>query len=169
MAIHFTCTVILILLIQNILPSESVLCYKCVFAPYVYLINNTYLCEDFDFSEKFIVDCRYSTLCLKRNIHANIKGVQINGTERDCASQKLTTQVLSNGKWRAETRVEEPYKEGCTKHQDKGLRTAAIEHCYCRGNLCNSGHSLVNQSQPFLYHKILLYYILFSTIFRYIT
>lgn len=68
--------------------------------------------------------------------------MQINGTERDCAYQKLDTQILANGKWHAETRVEEPYLEGCKMNQDKGLRTAGVEHCYCRGELCNSSRNL---------------------------
>lgn len=127
-----------------------------MFAPYIY-DSNSNLCKDFDYSDKFIVDCPYSTFCVKKNTHAFISDgkcyvvyeihfpdifflVLINGTERDCALQKLTTQKIREGKWHQAIEVEEPYTEGCKINSDKGLRTASIEHCYCRGNLCNAGH-----------------------------
>ncbi|XP_019765638.2 uncharacterized protein LOC109541268 [Dendroctonus ponderosae] len=135
-------SVILVLFIQNFLGSEAIECYKCAFAPYIYFTNESSFCKDFDHSNRFIVDCPYSTFCVKKNTYAIINGVSINGTERDCASQKLDTQRLSNGKWHPETRVEEPYEEGCKANEDKGLRTAYVEHCYCRGELCNSGKTV---------------------------
>ncbi|CAG9770100.1 unnamed protein product [Ceutorhynchus assimilis] len=137
-------SVILVLLIQNILTSEAIQCYRCVVAPYVYFSNGTLLCQDFDYSNRFIVDCPYSTFCVKINTYATLNDIQINGTERDCAAQKLDTQQLKNGKWHPETLVMEPYDEACKLNQDKGLRTAIVEHCYCRGELCNAGNRVIS-------------------------
>lgn len=64
----------LFLSILDILTSEAIQCYRCVFASYVYFLNNTFLCKDFDYSNRFIVDCPYSTLCMKKNTYATING-----------------------------------------------------------------------------------------------
>lgn len=61
----------------------------------------------------------------------------INGTLRDCASQKYDNQVYKDGKWHLEVSVEEPYIEGCAKVDDKGQRISQPQFCYCKGDLCN--------------------------------
>lgn len=66
----------------------------------------------------------------------------INGTERDCASQKQVIQNYKNGQWHKEVEIEEPYKAGCSKVNDKGARTSTIENCYCNTDLCNTGSYL---------------------------
>ncbi|KAF7283619.1 uncharacterized protein LOC143194029 [Rhynchophorus ferrugineus] len=132
-------SVILLIIAEYIFNVGAIQCYRCMFAPYIY-DSNANLCKDFDYSDKFIVDCPYSTFCTKKNSHAVISDVLINGTERDCALQKLTTQKIREGKWHQAIEVEEPYTEGCKINSDKGLRTASIEHCYCRGDLCNAGY-----------------------------
>lgn len=75
---------------------------------------------------------------LKRNL--TFISEPINGTERDCANQKLETKQYYDGKWNDEVYIEEPYKEGCSLVNDKGARTPTIEHCYCQGDLCNSSN-----------------------------
>lgn len=135
-------TVILVLICQHVITTEAIKCYQCIFAPYVYFTNNSLLCKDFDYSQKYIVDCPYSTLCMKKNSNIMLNGVQINGTERDCASQKLDTQRILDGKWKAEIRVEEPYTEGCKRDDNKFYKTPYVEHCYCRGDLCNPGNTV---------------------------
>ncbi|KAJ8964966.1 hypothetical protein NQ314_004483 [Rhamnusium bicolor] len=71
-----------------------------------------------------------------------MKSNLINGTERDCASQKQERQNYYNEKWHAEFVIEDPYEEGCAKVNDKGARTTTTEHCYCKGDLCNSARRL---------------------------
>ncbi|KAJ8957949.1 hypothetical protein NQ318_001948, partial [Aromia moschata] len=113
-------------------------CYKCLVGPPSFYVNETIrLCKDFDYSEKFIVNCPYSTFCMKRITSAKIPDL-INGTERNCASQKFETQNYYNQKWHSEVIIEEPYKEGCEMVNDKGARTTTTEFCYCKGSLCNS-------------------------------
>lgn len=68
--------------------------------------------------------------------------VPINGTLRDCAKQKYETQNYKNGQWKAEVKVEEAYEEGCFQIDDKGQRSSTTQHCYCRGDLCNSSDAI---------------------------
>lgn len=149
-------SVILVLISHYILTADAIKCYKCIFATYIYFANNTLLCKDFDYSDKFITDCPYSTLCMKKNFYAVLNGEQINATERDCASQKLDTQRILNGKWQAEIHVEEPYTEGCKKEDTKHVKTPYIEHCYCRGDLCNAGNSVHGKNSVLFYYRTLL-------------
>ncbi|XP_030757369.1 uncharacterized protein LOC115883193 [Sitophilus oryzae] len=128
---------LLLLIVQCILYTRAIQCYKCIFAENIYTTGES-LCNGFDYSDKFIVDCPYSTYCMKKNTHSKIGEEQINGTERDCALQMYRTQKIRNGKWHQEIEVEEPYVEGCKTTKDKGLRTPFIEHCYCKGDLCNN-------------------------------
>ncbi|XP_060532692.1 uncharacterized protein LOC132705812 isoform X2 [Cylas formicarius] len=122
---------------KGITKVSAIQCYKCILAPYIHFSNETlYKCKDIDFSDKFMVDCPFSTFCMKKVTSAKIPAL-INGVERNCAYQKLETQRVENGKWHPEVRIEEPYEEGCFKINDKGLRTSTIEYCYCKGNLCN--------------------------------
>ncbi|XP_018568399.1 uncharacterized protein LOC108908756 [Anoplophora glabripennis] len=114
-------------------------CYRCIVAsPVVNYEGETYnLCKDFDYSEKFIVNCPYSTFCVKKIVSAKIPYL-INGTERDCASQKLKQHKYQNKMWHVDYIVEDPYIEGCVKADDKGARTTTAEYCYCKGDLCNA-------------------------------
>ncbi|KAJ8978795.1 hypothetical protein NQ317_015520 [Molorchus minor] len=106
---------------MGVLRTEAAIrCYKCSVARYVHYINETIrLCEDFDHSDKYIVDCPYSTLCMKRIASAKISDT-ISGIERDCASQKSENQKLENRTWHLEVTIEEPYEEGCSELNDKG-------------------------------------------------
>lgn len=61
----------------------------------------------------------------------------------------METQQYHDGKWHAEVSIEEPYKEGCEIVNDKGARTSIIEHCYCKGDLCNSSNKPVQSSSMF--------------------
>lgn len=65
----------------------------------------------------------------------------INGTIRDCASQRYDYQDYKDGKWSMQVSVEEPYQEGCSTIDDKGWRSSKTQYCYCRGNLCNGTSS----------------------------
>ncbi|XP_056640011.1 uncharacterized protein LOC130902561 [Diorhabda carinulata] len=140
--INFVLTVISVIFLKNVPTVESTIrCYKCLAAlPQYYSTEPVRLCKDFDYSEKFIVTCPYSTFCTKKITSAKIP-TTINGTERDCANQKHVIQNYHHGEWHQEVSVEEPYTPGCHKLDDKGTRTSNIEYCYCNTELCNSGNS----------------------------
>lgn len=119
-------------------------CYHCTMTlPNLYTNETPRLCQNFDESEKFIVDCPYSTFCMKKNFTVNLSE-PINATLRGCANQKEEIQVLKNNEWQSEIRIEEPYKEGCFSVNDKGLRMSMPTYCYCKGNLCNGAMKITN-------------------------
>ncbi|KAM3964055.1 uncharacterized protein ACR2FA_002102 isoform 1-T2 [Aphomia sociella] len=120
----------------------SLQCYRCLINPPPGEKYNTTknLCAHFDYSDKFIVDCPYSTMCMKQEFHLDIlNGERITNVLRDCASQKLEYHDFEDGRWTPKVEVKEPYQEGCQVIDDKGERTTAFNrYCYCRSNLCNS-------------------------------
>jgi len=121
--------------------TESIQCFKCtIVAPPAFLNETKRLCSDFDYSERFIVDCPYSTFCMKKTYTVNLQTKLINGTARDCASQMNVIQDYENGKWQKKISIEEPYKEGCSEINDKGQRSSKTTYCYCKGGLCNSSY-----------------------------
>ncbi|XP_068901940.1 uncharacterized protein [Tenebrio molitor] len=131
----------------------AIQCYKCTTTkPPLFSNETTRLCSEFDYSDKFVVDCPYSTFCMKRYFTAKIPGL-INATERDCAHQKFETQNFKNGKWQPEVIIEEPYHEGCSLVNDKGVRTSTTTECYCKSYLCNDSN--ISRSQVALTAVIL--------------
>ncbi|KAJ8913745.1 hypothetical protein NQ315_007462 [Exocentrus adspersus] len=121
----------------------NVRCYRCLIAmPVVNYDNETIrLCKDFDYSDKFIVDCPFSTFCMKKTVSAKIP-YPINGTMRGCASQKEKHHNYLNKQWQVEYTVEDPYEEGCSHLDDKGARSTTAQFCYCKGDLCNTTGAL---------------------------
>lgn len=120
---------------------SSLQCYQCLINPPPGHYYNTTkrLCVHFDYSDKFIVDCPYSTMCMKQEFHLDIlNGVRINGVLRDCAPQKHVFQDYKNGMWSPKMEILEPYIEGCENVDDKGERSTSTRYCYCRKDLCNS-------------------------------
>ncbi|CAH0402759.1 unnamed protein product [Chilo suppressalis] len=135
--LHVTLT--MILLSTGVSPLQ---CYQCLINPPPGQYYNTTknLCVHFDYSDKFIVNCPYSTMCMKQDFRLKILGgVTIEGVLRDCASQKNEYHDFRNGKWFPTMEVLEPYEEGCQEVDDKGERTTSFNRfCYCRQNLCNA-------------------------------
>ncbi|XP_025829129.1 uncharacterized protein LOC108739638 [Agrilus planipennis] len=124
--------------------SEAIKCYKCtILPPPIYSNETSRLCAFFDYTDKYIVDCPYSTFCIKRIFTVYLSDA-INGTLRGCAPQRNDYQVYKNNKWQMQVNVEEPYEEGCTNVDDKGQRISKPTHCYCRGDLCNGNASFTN-------------------------
>ncbi|XP_072388141.1 uncharacterized protein [Diabrotica undecimpunctata] len=140
--INYFTIAVCIIGITNIPNTESaVRCFKCLSALPQYYTNETIrLCKDFDYSDKFIVECPFSTYCMKKFTSAKIP-TTINGTERNCANQKHVIQNYHHGQWHQEVSVEEPYTPGCHKINDKGARTSSMEYCYCNTDLCNCANS----------------------------
>lgn len=128
--------IILVTILQHI--DCAVRCYKCsMVLPSLYSNETARLCANFDYSDKYIVNCEHSTLCMKKDFTVNLAN-PINGTVRDCAPQRYDYQQYKDGKWQLEVAIEEPYEEGCSLTDDKGLRNSRTQYCYCRGDLCNS-------------------------------
>lgn len=134
-------SLILVILIISIEPSDAIKCYKCQVSPILYkignLTNTTPLCSKFDESDDYITDCQYSTMCVKKISRLYLQNGTVDTVIRGCASQKYTDQVLKQGAWRVEHKVEEPYKEGCEEFKENNLSGSSSTYCYCRGNLCN--------------------------------
>ncbi|XP_014372000.2 uncharacterized protein LOC106721551 [Papilio machaon] len=152
-----TAITVISLVITGVSPLE---CYKCLINPsqgenYKTATN---LCTNFDYSDSFIVDCPFSTMCMKQDFHLDIQnGVRIEGVLRDCAPQKHEYQDFKNGKWSPKTEVLEPYKEGCFSGDDKGERVTTSRYCYCRSNLCNSTPSTNHEGYTDIMGVILVF------------
>ncbi|KAK9876363.1 hypothetical protein WA026_012672 [Henosepilachna vigintioctopunctata] len=122
-------------------PSNAIKCYKCSLTKTnIYLKETIGLCADFDYSDRFKVNCPNSTFCVKKSYKAKIAGL-INGTERFCAYQTFETHKIVNREWIPTVIIEEPYSENCTTINDQGLKTGWTEECYCKTELCNGAKS----------------------------
>ncbi|GLV38503.1 uncharacterized protein CBL_12946 [Carabus blaptoides fortunei] len=158
-------TVILVI-IQYISISSALQCYKCTILPPSHFSNETErLCSQFDYSNKYIVDCPFSTICMKKSFEVELSGQPIIRELRDCASQKYKYQAYVHGKWQTQSSIEEPYTEGCEFVDDKGARSAKTKYCYCRGHLCNAASNLEETSYHvdticviFVYNALKLFY-----------
>lgn len=123
---------------------EAIKCYKCSVSPGNRQLNTTtQLCSQFDESEKFIVDCPYSTMCSKKILRIKLQGKDVDTIVKDCALQKYTEQVFKNGSWHRISKIEEPYEEGCDVTASNSL-TEQTTTCHCRGSLCNSAPKETN-------------------------
>lgn len=131
----------LAILIVFIEPSDAIKCYRCQVSPLIYRIGNLTntipLCSKFDESDEYITECEYSTMCVKKISRLYLQNGTVDTVTRGCASQKYTDQVLKQGAWRVEHKVEEPYKEGCEEFKENNLSGSSSTYCYCRGKLCN--------------------------------
>uniref|UniRef100_A0A1A9W880 Protein sleepless n=1 Tax=Glossina brevipalpis TaxID=37001 RepID=A0A1A9W880_9MUSC len=123
---------------------SGIKCFKCAVTIekiYSYAKNSTSftpLCSKFDESEEYIVDCPYSTMCLKTISTLFLQNNQQQATAtRGCAPQKDTKQVFNNGQWHQEHSVQEVYEEGCRDFTENKISGPVKTHCYCRGSLCN--------------------------------
>ncbi|XP_041972425.1 uncharacterized protein LOC121728332 [Aricia agestis] len=120
---------------------SSIQCYQCLInpPPGEYYNTTKRLCVHFDYSDRFVVDCPHSTMCMKQEFHLDIQdGVRIVGVLRDCAQQQYHYQDYQNGHWYPKTDIHEQYQEGCSEVDDKGEKATSRRYCYCRQNLCNA-------------------------------
>ncbi|XP_023169583.2 uncharacterized protein LOC111598531 [Drosophila hydei] len=129
--------------LANCSEREVLLCYKCSVTVEKYFVDNvtivTPLCSKFEQSSAYVIQCPYSTMCLKTISTLHLQNGQEQETiTRGCAQQKNTTQVFRNRQWEQEHLVQEVYKEECTEIQSNNFAGSKIVHCYCRGELCNS-------------------------------
>ncbi|KRT86187.1 hypothetical protein AMK59_2275, partial [Oryctes borbonicus] len=118
----------------------SIRCYRCSPVPRNNYAENYTVrpCSQFDYSDKYIIDCPYSTMCMKKIYSVNLTGNFTNGTHRDCAYQKYEYQKYVNGRWELAVAInEESLAEGCLMTDGKGFKISTASYCYCKGDLCN--------------------------------
>ncbi|PSN52921.1 hypothetical protein C0J52_03015 [Blattella germanica] len=119
----------------------SLRCYHCTIRPPSPQSNETTrLCSHFDGSSLYEVNCPYSTFCLKKSFELSLlKGKVVKGIERMCAPQLYNYQTYDGTQWRMKNSIEDTaYVEGCFPTETQGVKSPSTEHCYCKGNLCNS-------------------------------
>lgn len=139
--VHLSTTGLLLLSISDSI--AAIKCFKCSVTVEKNDIKNftvlTPMCTKFDWSEDFIIDCEFSTMCLKTISTLHLQNEKQNAIIRGCAPQKDTKQVFKNRRWQQEHSVQEVYDEGCIEFKENHLAASSKTHCYCRGDLCNSG------------------------------
>lgn len=78
--------------------SNAIQCYRCTVGPSNRFPNRTQqLCLKFSEDDEFIVDCPYSTMCMKKVYQYQLlDGKKVETVSRDCAHQKYTEQVCNS-------------------------------------------------------------------------
>ncbi|XP_018794285.1 PREDICTED: uncharacterized protein LOC108972216 isoform X3 [Bactrocera latifrons] len=88
-----------LLMLSRIDSVAAIKCFKCgVTVEKNYIQNITVLtpmCTKFDWSENFIIDCPFSTMCLKTISTLHLQNEKQNAITRGCAPQKDTKQRLT--------------------------------------------------------------------------
>ncbi|XP_011188183.1 uncharacterized protein LOC105215766 isoform X3 [Zeugodacus cucurbitae] len=159
--VHLSTIGLLLLLITDY--TAAIKCFKCSVTVEKSDIQNTTVftpaCTKFDKSDDFIVDCPFSTMCLKTISTLHLQNEKLNTVIRGCAPQKDTKQVFKNRRWQQEHSVEEVYDEGCIEFKENHLSASSKTHCYCRGDLCNSGPGKIFANRILPTSLIILYYL----------
>uniref|UniRef100_A0A1B0B9L2 Uncharacterized protein n=1 Tax=Glossina palpalis gambiensis TaxID=67801 RepID=A0A1B0B9L2_9MUSC len=112
----------------------AIRCFKCLVTEEVSFANEeenlpniTPACSKFDSSSKFIVDCPYSTMCMKTISTMYLQyGLEQNTITRGCAPQKSSTLVFRNGNWHKEDSVKDVYVEECRLINENVLAASVV-------------------------------------------
>ncbi|RZF38113.1 hypothetical protein LSTR_LSTR006512 [Laodelphax striatellus] len=135
-------------------PVRGLKCYQCttVYSPTMPNETEVHLCSKFDQSEKYEVDCPYSTFCMKKTFQLELQyGKVVQGESRNCAAQKRQQQVFKDGKWQMHSSIDEHiYSVGCEQEETHGVKSSTAQYCYCDTNLCNGGES--TREPPTIHH-----------------
>ncbi|VEN40719.1 unnamed protein product [Callosobruchus maculatus] len=134
---------ILVLTAFSVLLSQSyaIRCYECYIVPtHPYKFNDNAsvnVCDEFDFSEKFVTECENSTFC-RKTIYKGQVEIPLVRVERGCASQyyyglRLENQVYYD----VHKIIRDAYNTGCSTSDTYGEKTVKVENCYCDTDLCN--------------------------------
>lgn len=74
--------------------ANAIKCYRCTVGPSHRLNGSQQLCLKFSESDNFVVDCPFSTMCLKKVYRYQLNdGTNVETVSRNCAQQKHTEQV----------------------------------------------------------------------------
>ncbi|XP_072934433.1 uncharacterized protein [Epargyreus clarus] len=139
--------------------STCIRCYECVAELSYTAIEH--ICDNFDGSGKYIVDCPNSNMCYKRvTSWESSNGLTSKSYHRGCAAQSVNgDQKRINGKWQMVNDIHDVYDEGCKMDADEERITKTM-HCYCRGELCNGSAKTVTHLSAFLF--IIIAYLVIS-------
>ncbi|CAL4076936.1 unnamed protein product [Meganyctiphanes norvegica] len=123
--------ILLILIIYLTLqPAEGINCYECVHNNQRVKRHNRYVypCAEFDNSDKYIMKCPDSKLCVYQKINLSLADKQISVSTMDGCTPNTTNQQ----------RYDEVglVQEGCIRH-NSAYKPPSSEYCYCSYNLCN--------------------------------
>lgn len=114
---------------------EAINCYECVHNNQRVKRHNRYVypCAEFDGSEKYIMNCPDSKLCVFQKITLTLGDKQINVSTMDGCTPNTTNQQ----------RYDEVglVHEGCIQH-NSAYKPPSSEYCYCSHNLCNHAGQL---------------------------
>ena len=163
--IQLLINLLVIIIVNSVNTIDGLQCYQCTADPHIQngpKSTTLYTCSDFDHSDKYVIDCPYSTLCLKRVQSLVINDlVTVNVTTRGCATQKSKTPTYVNGSWTDVIQIVEPYQSGCYESFVKDNRLTQRVNCYCHGDFCNYAITLPRQPIPIycLYFVIIIVFI----------
>ncbi|XP_045122362.1 uncharacterized protein LOC123510928 [Portunus trituberculatus] len=116
-----------------LIPSAcGIRCYECVHNNQRVKRHNrfVYPCSEFDDSERYIMDCPDSNMCIYQRITLPLSSGKVHVTTMDGCTPNITSQARY-----AEARLVKP---GCIT-QLSAERPPSSEYCYCDYNLCNNG------------------------------
>nr|CAH7728683.1 unnamed protein product [Callosobruchus chinensis] len=125
-------------------PSYAIRCYECYIVPtHPYKFNDNAsvnVCDEFDFSERFVTECENSTFC-RKTIYKGEVEIPLVRVERGCASQyyyglRLENQIYYD----VHKIVSDAYNSGCSTSDTYGEKTVKVENCYCHTDLCNQSN-----------------------------
>lgn len=73
--------------------SIAIKCYRCTVGP-TYQSKTQQLCQKFEETDDYVLDCPYSTMCMKKVYRLQLlDGKTVETVSRDCAKQKYSEQV----------------------------------------------------------------------------
>lgn len=79
--------------------ASAIKCYRCSVAPSMNKSMEHQVCAKFEETDDFVVDCPFSTMCMKKIYRYQLMdGKTIETVSRNCASQKNTQQVRIESK-----------------------------------------------------------------------
>lgn len=115
-----------------LLPSAcGIKCYECVHNNQRVKRHNrfVYPCAEFDESDRYIMDCPDSRLCIYQRITLPLFSGSVEVTTMDGCTPNVSSQARS-----VEARLVKP---GCIQERST-FKPPSSEYCYCDYNLCNA-------------------------------
>ncbi|XP_042867026.1 uncharacterized protein LOC122249904 isoform X2 [Penaeus japonicus] len=111
-------------------PASGIKCYECVHNNQRMKRHNRYVypCSEFDGSDRYIMNCPDSKLCIYQRITLPLTNDNIIVRTMD----GCTPNTTDNARYAEAGLV----KEGCIQHKSV-YKPPSSEYCYCSHNLCN--------------------------------
>ncbi|XP_042239179.1 uncharacterized protein LOC121877479 [Homarus americanus] len=115
-------------------PACGIQCYECVHNNQRVKRHNrfVYPCSEFDGSNRYIMNCPDSRLCIYQRITLTLSSENIMVITKDGCTPNVTDHARY-----AEAGL---VKEGCIQHKS-AYKPPSSEYCYCGYDLCNNASS----------------------------